>query len=110
MTYHALSGQRSMSGLLRYFIEILAPERKYYVLAVIYGLGIGVLSLATPVSVQMLINTIANTGLTAPLVVLASTLFVLLLLAGLLNALRIAWMELVASCFSARMVSVIAMR
>ena len=110
MTYHALSGQRSMGELFRYFIAILAPERKYYILAVIYGLGIGVLSLATPVSVQMLINTIANTGLTAPLVVLASTLFVLLLFAGLLNALRIHLMDLFARRFYARMVSEIALR
>ena len=110
MAYHALSGHRSMSELLRYFIKILAPERKYYVLTIIYGLGIGVLSLATPVSVQMLINTIANTGLTAPLVMLSVTLFVLLLFAGLLNALRIHLMDLFARRFYARMVSEIALR
>jgi ABC-type bacteriocin/lantibiotic exporter with double-glycine peptidase domain len=110
MSYHALSGQRSMKDLFRYFIDILAPERSYYVLAIIYGIGISVLSLATPVSVQMLINTIANTGLTAPLVMLSVTLFVLLLFAGLLNALRIHLMDLFARRFYARMVSEIALR
>jgi putative ABC transport system ATP-binding protein len=110
MSYHALSGQRSMAQLLRYFLKILAPERSYYVLAIVYGLGIGVLSLATPVSVQMLINTIANTGLTAPLVMLSLTLFGLLLFAGLLNALRIHLMDLFARRFYARMVSEIALR
>lgn len=110
MAYHALSGQRSLGELFRYFLQILAPERKYYVLAIVYGIGISVLSLATPVSVQMLINTIANTGLTAPLVVLAVTLFVLLLFAGLLNALRIHLMDLFARRFYARMVSEIALR
>lgn len=110
MAYHALSGQRPIGELFRYFVRILAPERKYYVLAIIYGLGIGVLSLATPVSVQMLINTIANTGLTAPLVVLSVTLFALLLFAGLLNALRIHLMDLFARRFYARMVSEIALR
>lgn len=110
MAYHALSGQRSIGQLFRYFLQILAPERKYYVLAIIYGLGISVLSLATPVSVQMLINTIANTGLTAPLVMLSVTLFVLLLFAGLLNALRIHLMDLFARRFYARMVSEIALR
>jgi putative ABC transport system ATP-binding protein len=110
MSNTALSGQRPLGELLRYFFTILAPERKYYILAIVYGLGIGVLSLATPVSVQMLINTIANTGLTAPLVMLASTLFVLLLFAGLLNALRIHLMDLFARRFYARMVSDIALR
>jgi putative ABC transport system ATP-binding protein len=110
MSNHTLSGQRAIGDLFRYFITILAPERSYYVLAIIYGIGISVLSLATPISVQMLINTIANTGLTAPLVVLSVTLFVLLLFAGLLNALRIHLMDLFARRFYARMVSEIALR
>ena len=110
MSYTSLSNQRTPGQLLRYFFAILAPEKKYYVLAIIYGLGISVLSLATPVSVQMLINTIANTGLTAPLVMLSVTLFVLLLFAGLLNALRIHLMDLFARRFYARMVSDIALR
>ena len=51
------------------------------------------LSLATPISVQMLINTVANTGLTAPLVVLSLTLFGLLSASALLQALRIHLMD-----------------
>ena len=100
----------SLSGLLRFFMTILAPERSFYVLAIVYGIGISLLSLATPVSVQMLINTVANIGLTTPLVVLALTLFVLLILAGGLNALRIYVMDVFGRRFYARMVSEIALR
>ena len=93
-----------------FFIRILAPERSYYVLAVIYGVGISLLSLATPVSVQMLINTVANIGLATPLVVLSLTLFFLLLLAAGLSALRIYIMDVFGRRFYARMVSEIALR
>ncbi|WP_439100331.1 ABC transporter transmembrane domain-containing protein [Congregibacter sp.] len=105
-----IASETSLSSLFRFFIDILAPERSYYVLAIIYGIGISLLSLATPVSVQMLINTVANIGLTTPLVVLSLTLFFLLLLAGSLNALRIYIMDVFGRRFYARMVSEIALR
>ncbi len=91
-------------------LKILGPERKFYTLALIYGVGISVLSLATPISVQMLINTVAYTALTTPLVVLSLTLLGLLLASGLLNALRIHLMEIFARRFYARLVSEIALR
>jgi ABC-type bacteriocin/lantibiotic exporter with double-glycine peptidase domain len=102
--------EQSLSGLFRYFFTILAPERSYYWLAVIYGIGISLLSLATPISVQMLINTVANIGLVTPLVVLSLSLFALLLVAGALNALRIYIMDVFGRRFYARMVSEIALR
>lgn len=101
---------RSLTSLSRFFFGLLAPERSYYALAIVYGVGISLLSLATPVSVQMLINTVANIGLTTPLVVLSLTLFFLLLLAGGLNALRIYIMDVFGRRFYARMVSEIALR
>ena len=110
MANHALSATRSLSELYRYFLIILRPERSFYWLAIVYGVGISLLSLATPVSVQMLINTVANTGLTTPLIVLSLTLFGLLVAAGLLQALRIHLMDLFARRFYARMVSEIALR
>lgn len=110
MSDQALTRPISVSSIFGFFFTILAPERRYYWLAVIYGIGISVLSLALPISVQMLVNTVAHTGLTAPLVVLAITLFVLLVVAGLLNALRIHLMDLFGRRFYARMVSEIALR
>lgn len=110
MADHHLAQENSLAQLFRFFSEILSPERSFYVLAIVYGIGISLLSLATPVSVQMLINTVANIGLTTPLVVLSLTLFVLLLLAGGLNALRIYIMDVFGRRFYARIVSEIALR
>ncbi|MEM0984656.1 MAG: ABC transporter ATP-binding protein [Pseudomonadota bacterium] len=93
-----------------FMMRFLAPERDFYSLVIIYGIGISVLSLALPISVQLLINTVANVGLTAPLVILSATLFGLLLASGLLNALRIHLMEIFGRRFYARMVADITLR
>jgi len=110
MSDQALTKQTSLREIFSYFALILGPETNYYVLALIYGIGISVLSLGLPISVQMLVNTVANTGLTTPLVVLSMTLFGLLVSAGLLNALRIHLMDLFGRRFYARMVAEIALR
>ncbi len=101
--------QISLTRFFRIFAEILRPETSFYWLAVVYGVGISLLTLATPISVQMLINTVANTAMPAPLVMLSITLFVLLLFSSLLYALRIHLMELFARRFYARMVSEISL-
>ena len=108
MTDEKLS--RSPAALARQFVRILSPDRPFFVLALIYGLGVSLLSLAAPISVQMLINTVAHTGLQAPLAVLAATLFAVLLLSGLLSALRIHLMEIYGRRFYARLVSEICIR
>lgn len=78
-------------------------------MAIVYGIGISLLSLATPISVQFLVNTVANTAMTAPLVMLSLTLFGLLIIFGLLYALRIHLMELFGRHFYARMVAEISL-
>ncbi|MEO0574246.1 MAG: ABC transporter ATP-binding protein [Pseudomonadota bacterium] len=110
MADNGLGKQRTLAELFRFVGIILGPERPFYSLAIIYGIGIGLLSLATPVSVQMLINSIVNTGLTAPLVVLSLTLLVLLLIAVALNALRLHLVDVFGRRFYARMVSEISLR
>jgi putative ABC transport system ATP-binding protein len=99
-----------ISKVAGFFLRLLGPERNFYVLALVYGVGISLLSLATPISVQMLINTVANTALATPLIVLSGALFALLLISGLLNALRIHLMEIFGRRFYARMVAEIALR
>ena len=101
--------QISLVQFFRTFLGIMKPERSFYGLALVYGIGVSLLSLATPISVQFLVNTVANTALAAPLVVLSLTLFGLLVLFGLLYALRIHLMELFQRHFYARMVSEIAL-
>ncbi|NJO14156.1 MAG: ABC transporter ATP-binding protein [Rhizobiales bacterium] len=101
--------QISLAKFFRIFFDILKPEANFYWLAAVYGVGISLLSLATPISVQMLINTIANTALTAPLVILSLTLFGLLTLSSMIYALRVHLLELFARRFYARMVAEISL-
>ena len=98
-----------MPKFFRTFLEILRPEGSFYWLALVYGVGISLLTLATPISVQMLINTVANTALTPQLFVLSLTLFGLLVLFALLYALRIHLMELFSRRFYARLVAEISL-
>lgn len=88
----------------------LAPDRAFMTLVLIYGAAIGLLSLATPISVQMLINSVANTALPAPLFTLAAVLLCLLLLWALLGALRTYVMEIFRRRFFARLVAEITLQ
>jgi putative ABC transport system ATP-binding protein len=90
--------------------DIVWPEKSYFWLAIIYGVGIALLGLATPISVQLLINSIANTALPVPLFTLSAILFGLLLVSGLLSVLRIHLMELYRRRFMARLVADVTMR
>ena len=89
---------------------IVGPERDFFWLALIYGLGISLLSLATPISVQMLINSIANTALPTPLFTLSAVLFFLLIIVAVLGAMRSWMMELFRRRFMARLVADITVR
>lgn len=103
-------GTPSASHVLGLVVDILEPEGDFLGLAIVYGLGISLLSLATPIAVQVLINSVGYTGLTVPLVVVSLSLFGLLLASGLLNALRVHLMEVFARRLYARLTSEIALK
>nr|WP_249403206.1 ABC transporter transmembrane domain-containing protein [Sphingomonas sp. CFBP 8765] len=90
--------------------EIVAPDTPYLRLAMVYGVAISLLSLATPISVQLLINSVANTALPAPLWTLAGLLLVLLLFVAGLSAMRFWVMALFERRFFARVVAEITER
>ena len=58
---------------------ILQPESSFYIISIIYGIGVSILSLAIPISVQSLVNTVTFSVLMQPLVVLSVVLLSLLL-------------------------------
>ncbi len=89
---------------------ILAPERSFYALAVIYGVAIGILTLSIPISVQVLISTVANTAQAEPVVILAIALLVLLAFSALFMALQYYSLELFERRFFARVASEIVLR
>lgn len=64
--------------------ELVALERQDITAVIAYSIGVGVMSLATPVAVQSLVNTIAFGALFQPLVVLTLVLFVFMSLSNLL--------------------------
>jgi putative ABC transport system ATP-binding protein len=100
----------SSRAALRWVATLLGPERAFIGLVLVYGVAISLLSLGTPISVQMLINTVANTALVAPLLTLAGVLLLLLLIAATLGAFRVHLMELFARRFYARLVAEITLR
>ncbi|MBX9858083.1 MAG: ABC transporter ATP-binding protein [Sphingomonas sp.] len=99
-----------LRDFVRWAAPILGPDRAFFTLAIIYGIGISLLSLATPISVQMLINSVANTALPAPLFTLAGILFALLMLSALLSAFRAHLMEVFRQRIFAQLVAEITLR
>lgn len=111
---NALNGDvhtsKGIGETLKVMFAILKPERSFYASALIYGIAISLLTLAAPISVQTLINTVANTALSGQVIVLASVLFALLIFSGLLYAFQKYLMELFERRFFARVVSEIVMQ
>jgi putative ABC transport system ATP-binding protein len=96
--------------VLGWIARILGPDGPYLRMALAYGAVISMLSLATPISVQLLINAVANIALPAPLFTLSAILFGLLLLAGFFSAMRVWIMARFEQRFFARMVAEITLR
>ncbi|MEM6575295.1 MAG: hypothetical protein AAF736_13560, partial [Pseudomonadota bacterium] len=85
-------------------------DRGFLAVTVIYGIGVSLLTLALPISVQVLIGAVANTAVVRSVVVLAIVLFALLALSGLLVAMQTYVLELFQRRFYGRMTSEIAVR
>ncbi|MES2498198.1 MAG: ABC transporter ATP-binding protein [Pseudomonadota bacterium] len=100
----------SVRDALHWLAEIIGPDAAYLRLAAVYGVAISLLSLATPISVQVLINSVAHTALPAPLWTLAGVLFSLLLLVAALSAFRVHLMALFERRVFARVVAEITVR
>jgi putative ABC transport system ATP-binding protein len=100
-------GWRSAAGWLA---ETVGPDMPYVRLTMVYGVAISLLSLATPISVQLLINSVANTAMPAPLWTLAGLLLGLLLVVAGLSAMRFWMMALFERRLFARIVAEITVR
>lgn len=94
----------------RLFRRVLGPEANYYRLAILFSAFISLLALAVPISIQMLIDQVANTALLQPVILLASTLFALLMLSGLFYACREYILELFERRIFARLASEITLK
>lgn len=91
------------------FFAILSPEAGFYKVVLVYSLAISLLTLAVPISLQLLVDTVANIALLRAVVLIALLLFALLFLSGVMYALRAYAMELFSRKLYARISSEIAM-
>lgn len=94
----------------RLFRRILGPEASYYRLAILFSAFISLLALGIPISIQMLIDQVANTALLQPVIILSATLFGLLILSGLFYASREYVLELYERRIFARLASEITLK
>ena len=78
-----------LAALRRQLWALLAPESNFLWVIVIYGAAISVMTLAVPIAVQTLINSIANIGSLRAVYSLALTLLIILLSYGALSAARV---------------------
>ncbi len=90
--------------------RLLKPEMQFYTLAIVYGIAIGILTLAVPIAVQTLINTIANIASLRAVVVLAIVLFLTLVVSGVFSACRMRVMEYYERQVFARLTSELSLR
>ncbi len=89
---------------------LLSAEKSFYALVVIYGVVISLLTLSIPISVQLLISTVANTAQAEPLVILAIALFVLLAFFAVFHLLQEFALELFQRRIYARITRDVALR
>ncbi|WP_020561845.1 ATP-binding cassette domain-containing protein [Methylosarcina fibrata] len=78
----------SLASPLQRLQHLIRIEREDIGTLIAYGIGVGVMSLATPVAVQALVNTIAFGALFQPLLVLTLVLLVLVGFSNMLIALQ----------------------
>lgn len=100
-------GFREAAGWLS---EIVGPDAAYVRLGIVYTAAISLLSLATPISVQLLINSVANIALPAPLWTLSGVLLLLLLIVAAFSAFRVHLMAAFERRIFARVVAEITIR
>lgn len=102
---HIAQTHASSLSPMRRLLALLAPERRDIGLVIAFAIGAGVLTLATPIAVQALVNIVAFGGMSQPLVILAILLLGFLTLAGVLRAFKAYVVELLQRRLFVRVVT-----
>ncbi|MGE3819189.1 MAG: hypothetical protein AB7I30_07110 [Isosphaeraceae bacterium] len=97
-------------GPLRRLVTLLAPERRDLRGIVMYGVAVGVLSLATPIAVEALVTTVAFGQLLQPILVLSLILLSCLALAAALRTMQVYLVEMLQRRVFVRVVAELAHR
>lgn len=99
------SRRPAKKGLAAFLRRLVRDERAFYHACITYGTAVSLLTLAVPVGVQMVINTVANTAQQLSLLVVCGLVVLMLAIAAFLYALQIYAMELFCRRFFARNVT-----
>lgn len=75
--------------------SLILKERQDILVVVVYGIAVGVFSLAVPIAAQSLVNTVAFNSLLQPIVVLTTIVLVMLGLASILRVIQTAIVEVI---------------
>ena len=108
--YKPFNNDLQKPKILKYLKLILGKDLKFIYLAILYSILISVFTLAVPISVQLLINSVAFVTLAQPIIILGLVLFILLVFAGILNIFQTYLVEIFQRKFFARMSAEIAMQ
>ena len=92
----------SLQKVILDIYNFLKKEKDIYLSILIYSIGIGVLTLAVPISIQTLVNSVGFTSLLQPILVLSFILLIFLLFSGFLSALNIYMIEILQRKIYAR--------
>lgn len=87
------------NGMIEKIIHVLKPGKEFYIVSTIYGIGVSILSLIIPISVQTLVNTVTFSALTQPLVVVSLLILSVLVFSGILRAIQIYTIEMLQRYF-----------
>jgi putative ABC transport system ATP-binding protein len=101
--YKPFSNDIDQPIIFSYLKKILAKDSYFIKIAAIYGVVISLLSLAIPLSVQLLINSVSYTAMMQPVFFLGITLFLFLGFWAFLNATRFYVTEIFQRKFFSRM-------
>ena len=105
-----LSGSSLVAEIKRIFFLLLDKDRSFLAIVMIYGVAISLLTLAVPVSVQMLINSVAHIASPDAIVLLSMLLLGVMLVYAVLNAMQFYMMEMFERRFYARITSEFTLR
>ncbi len=94
----------------RYLLALLLREKRDILIVVLYGLAIGVLSLAVPIAGQNIVNAVMLGNLVQPIVILTLVVFVVLVLNGVFRILQRNLVEILQNRIFAREALVLAER
>jgi putative ABC transport system ATP-binding protein len=90
--------------------QLMRADRSFFWLAFVYTIALALLSLAIPLCVQTLVNSIANIAVFRPVAILAIVLLVLLVAYGVLVALEVYLMEIFERRYFCRITADIVLR